>query len=757
MSLQGMHRRCVGAGSAIITASLVLGLGAVRPAVAQQPAPPPTSAPATSSDDTEEPPRYLDTVTVSATLSPSSVRETPGTISVIDAAAVERRLVESIADLVKFEPGVYVETNPTGVGLNGFNIRGIGGNRVMTQIDGVKTAEQYDFGPFNMHQIALDLDTLASAEIVRGAASSLYGSDALGGVVSFFTKDPTDYLRGRSVRVAGKAVFDGRTRGTSGNVVIAGGRDRAQASLFVSRGFGHALANRGTVRTEDATRTAPNDQDRTSTQVLGRLVVTPTPGQRLRGTVEVTDSDIDTHAFTSQGAVVSGPSVTQVSNVMARDRMRRQRYSIAHDLPGRGSLVGWHWNAYLQHTDQSQVINEVRAGATTIDREGSIDYSQHGFGAAVQARQAFTPAGGTLLMTYGAAVSRDRFDVLRDRTDVDAATGVVVPAPPTSPLPTKYFPLSDVTQSGAYVQGDLRIGAVRLLPGLRYDRFSLDADQDDRIYLDSFNPVPEDFSAGALSSKIGVTVDAGDRVTFHAQYAGGFRAPSYNAINSGFTNLQGRYTALPNPDLRAETSDSFEFGVRGGDRRLSLGATGFVNLYDDFIDLATLGVNPATGLLEFRNENLAAVTIRGVELQADAVVSDTLRLRASYAVIRGHDVSGDEDQPLTSIAPDQGAIGVQFDHASRRWGGEAVLRGAHGQSVDRVNAGDFTPSAYAVVDVTAWMQVQRDVVLRAGILNLTNATYYEWASVRGRAAADPAIARYTSPGISGVVSLGYGW
>ena len=51
----------------------------------------------------------------------------------------------------------------------------------------------------------------------------------------------------------------------------------------------------------------------------------------------------------------------------------------------------------------------------------------------------------------------------------------------------------------------------------------------------------------------------------------------------------------------------------------------------------------------------------------------------------------------------------------------------------------------------------RDVTLRAGILNLADTTYYEWANIRGRAADSPVITRYTSPGRSGIVSLAYGW
>ena len=158
------------------------------------------SQPATTAQDPQEArpdpaapppdkaPQFFNDVTVTATMSPAVVKDVPGTVSVIDAEAIARGLIENTADLVKFEPGVYIESNLTRIGLNGFNIRGIGGNRVMTQIDGIETTEQFDFGPFNVHQFGLDLDTLKSAEIVRSAGSSMYGSDALGGVVSFFTK-----------------------------------------------------------------------------------------------------------------------------------------------------------------------------------------------------------------------------------------------------------------------------------------------------------------------------------------------------------------------------------------------------------------------------------------------------------------------------------------------------------------------------------------------------------------------------------------
>mgnify|MGYP005812901805 CR=1 FL=1 len=218
-----------------------------------------------------QPPQFFNSVTVTATMNPGIVKDTPGTVSVIDADAIARGMIENAADLVKFEPGVYVESNLTRIGLNGFNIRGIGGNRVMTQIDGVDTTEQFDFGPFNVHQISVDLDTLKSAEIVRSAGSSMYGSDALGGVVSFFTKDPADYLAGQRLHAGGKVLFDGRASDASGNLVLAGGTQRVQASLFSSYVSGHEPRNQGTVETQDATRTALNPQDRRGAEFLGKL------------------------------------------------------------------------------------------------------------------------------------------------------------------------------------------------------------------------------------------------------------------------------------------------------------------------------------------------------------------------------------------------------------------------------------------------------------------------------------------------------
>ena len=336
--------------------------------------------PAGSVEPTDDPLTFLDSVTVSATLRPAPVRETPGMVSVIDSQSIEERLVRDFADLVKYEPGVYIENNVTRLGLNGFNIRGIGGNRVMTQVDGVQTSEQFDFGPFNVHQVGLDVDALKTVEIVRSANSALYGSDALGGVVSLFTKDPADYLDGQGVHLGAKTTWDGRSDAVSANLALAAGTERLQGSLFASVHRGNEIRNQGTVETADDTRTAPNPQDIEGTQLLAKLVFTPSPGNMLRTTAEVYDTRVETEWFSDRGLLDFGRFQYHTADSDAVDTQDRSRVSVDHTLVDRG-LDQLSWRLYGQFNDTSQVIDRERmtfgfGPPFPSLRHGTLDFEQ---------------------------------------------------------------------------------------------------------------------------------------------------------------------------------------------------------------------------------------------------------------------------------------------------------------------------------------------------------------------------------------------
>ena len=713
----------------------------------------------------DDPLTFLDAVTVTATLSPAPVQDTPGMVSIIDDEAIEERLVQDFADLVKYEPGVYVENNVTRLGLNGFNIRGIGGNRVLTQVDGVQTAEQFAFGPFSIHQAGLDVDALKSVEIVRSANSALYGSDALGGVVSLLTKDPADYLGGRSFHLGAKTTWDGRASEVSAQVALAAGTDRLQGSLFASVNRGHEIGNQGTVAATDDTRTVPNPQDVAGSQLLAKLVATPSPGNMLRTTAEVYDTRVETEWFSDRARIAFGNLRYDTLDSDALDTQNRLRVSLDHTLAGRG-LDHVFWSVHGQANDTAQVIDRERL--TLVDgalvptlRHGTLDYEQVGYGGSLQIREQLAGPRDGVLLTAGGSFTSDRFDILRDRTETRAGSGE--PVPTDLIFPAKYFPASGVAEAGAYLQAEFLLGRVTLVPGLRYDRFTLDADQHDPIYVAGLNPEAVDFGDAALSPKVGGTLRLNDTLTLHGQYAAGFRAPPYSAINTGFTSLRGGYTTLPNPDLRAERSDNLELGARAGFDRASIGATVFSNWYDGFIELKILGENPTNRLVEFRSENLEAARISGLELRAETWLGTGVTLRGSYARIAGVEIVQDaatpaiaESTPLGSVAPNEGVIGLRYARPSGRWGQELSVRLVE-SAAGRHDEDWFAPDGYAVVDLVGFLSLADSFTFRFGLLNLTDAKYFEWWNVRGRNANDPVIDRYSSPGTSVVGSLGYDW
>ena len=711
-------------------------------------------------DDT---PRFSEEITVTASREPRPVLETPGTVTVIDAGDIDRWLAHDVRDLTRYEPGVYVASDPTRFGGNGFNIRGIGGNRVLARIDGVPTSEQFDFGPLSAFQIAPALESLSGLEIVRSAGSALYGSDALGGVVSMRTHHPSSLLAGREFDAYFRfqSDADGRDSSWSGSGTTAFRNGRWQGLFqYGYRQFGE-LDNQGEVDTEDNTRTTPNEIDGKRQFGLAKLIYEMRAGNELRLTFDVTDSDAETRLFTSQGSLVGfGGSVTTVSDATVDDSQRRTRFiaeQVASDL-GAGFADELTWRAYVQASDVEQRTREQRAGSrSTVIRAGSFDYEQIGFGGELQLSRRFDDAPVRRL-TYGVELNRDRFAVVRDRADVDVASGAEVPGGLI--FPTSYFPESEVTQLGVYVESEVRLGdRFSLFPGARFDYHDVSPDQDDEVFLDG-NPgtdLPVGSSVSTVSPRLGFNLRVNDNLSLHGQYARGFRAPPYSDVNNGFTNALFGYRTLPNPDLDPETSDNYELGASISAERVQFKLSAFTNRYEDFIATESIGVNPSDGILEFQPRNVDDVRVNGVEVSGGVLLSRSWLTRFSYSYADGDNRTS--DQPLNSVPPPQLHLGLLGRHPSDRWGGELHVTLAAAKDEDDVDRTVFeqtTAPSYQLVDLTAFYRLGNGLTLDFGAYNLFDETYWTWSSISGLAESD-VIDRFTAPGRSVAARVRYEW
>ena len=144
-------------------------------------------------------------ITVTGTKSESTVKDYAGSADVIDKEDYDTSPSVDIRNLLKNVPGVTTrKTTRSGVrgtpGISDVNIRGLDGDRILFLIDSIRLPDRYEYGGYyNLGQADyVDFSFLKSIEVIKGSISSLYGSDALGGLIYYRTLEPYDILESDS-------------------------------------------------------------------------------------------------------------------------------------------------------------------------------------------------------------------------------------------------------------------------------------------------------------------------------------------------------------------------------------------------------------------------------------------------------------------------------------------------------------------------------------------------------------------------------
>ncbi len=699
----------------------------------------------------------LGKVTVSATKDERRLDEVPATVTVIDAADLQRNVVENISDLVRYEPGVSVPYQGSRFGRSGFTIRGLGGNRVQIEIDGVPIPDGFSIGDFsNAGRDFVDLDNLKRIEIVRGSASSLYGSDALGGVVSFTTKDPLDYLAGPDDKLAvqargGYASADDTWIG--GGTVA--GRNGAFSGLFsaVERS-GDQLSNKGNNSGTGSTRTQPDPNEAVSQNLLAKLVYGETSDAPIKLTLERLVDDSDTNSLSAVRAV---SPTTRTTALAADDQARRARASLEQTLFDLGPLNSLLWRVYVNDSRTRQDTLEARTistgGGSMRERQRRALFKQQVIGGETTATG--TLETGPLAHRWVAGFELERIRTMQSRNGTERNLTVGTEASTIGPdaFPVRDFPITNTIEAGFYAQDDIRYGALTVIPGLRVDYYDLDP-RPDRIFIEDNPGVdPSGLNKLNLSPKLGLIWRFNERLSAYGNYARGFRAPPYSDVNVGFTNVQFGYTAIPNPDLKPETSNSFEVGLRGGVEDAMASVAAFYNRYRNFIQsFVSQGVN-ADGLLVFQSQNLTRVRIFGAEAKGElggALLDDSLKafhLRGALAWAKGDDLSA--NVPLNSIDPLTGVVGLAWRSAALPVSAELVSTMTIEDSrTDNTSGQGYQAPGTVRVDLLGEWHVTPKADFNLGLFNLGDRRIVPAASVQSRLANDPAIDRFSQPGFN---------
>ncbi|MCS6814331.1 MAG: TonB-dependent hemoglobin/transferrin/lactoferrin family receptor [Cyanobacteria bacterium] len=704
-------------------------------------------------------------ITITGTRTPRPVRLTPGSISVIDAETIDQQLVRDLRDLVRYEPNVSVGNNRR-YGLQDINIRGLGGNRVLILNDGVRVPNQFQFGTPSLGRDYVDIESLQRLEIIRGPASALYGSDALGGVVNFRTVEPSDLLdRFQRNSISSLSVNLETVDGSWVNTGITAFRVGAIEGLlnFTRRDGQESRVPVGNEFVDDRFSGRNN--------LLGKLIYRFDQTSSLQFTTEAFRTDDDFTVAPITAANLLGPAGFQGRDETLRATTYRDRFSLGYvfdDPKSQGFLSGARIQVYYQSAgvNESRVQDFLRTGAG-VDRRRlrnlNNSFIDRVVGGEVQLQSTFNLGTVANRLTYGFDISSTRNERVRNglETQFNAAGNPILTTNVIGPdnFPVKDFPDSDTFRLGIYLQNEITLSdTLTLIPGLRFDYYNLDA-QIDALYLrNSPDVVASDFSDSALSPNLGIVWQASPEITIVGRYARGFRSPLYSEINSGFTNLASpffRYKTLSNPNLRPETSDTFELGVRGRFPQGSFSLTGFYSSYNNFIEtFAAAGTTFIGGNLVnlFQSQNIGQARTYGLEFGGEYRFSPEphgFSLLASLGWTVGDDLI--RNQPLESVDPLRAVIGLRYRAPENLWGAELITSFVADPRLrsDRP-PGSYTPSGYTVLDLVGYYNITPLLTLNVGIFNLLNSQYFLYSDVRPLLnSPTPAdISRFAQPSIS---------
>jgi outer membrane receptor for ferrienterochelin and colicins len=650
-------------------------------------------------------PTQVDAVVVTASTRAQSVTQAPASISVVTGEQLENRAYVDLFDAVRDVEGVSVSG---GSNFQDILIRGLPGAYTLTLVDGRRqsTREARVNGNGGLEQsFTPPVGAIERIEVVRGPMSSLYGSDALGGVINIITKKVPDRWGGSI-----GADYVAQENSESGDWYQA---QFYLAGPIVSDTLGLQLWGRTLERDEDDIFNAPNSTGSMGSDeynLSARLAWTPMAGQEI-----MLQADTSQIERTSTAGLTLAPNARSVLNDHSRDAL---------SLSWNGD---WSWG-----TSALSVLREEAQRVTyTADATGALirgarapEITNTVYDALFNVPLTGTMLGDHNLVFGGQVIENHLLDINPGARDNVAAT-------------------FEVWQRALFLEDEITLAQdLALTLGLRWD--------DHKRYGDHWSP------------RAYLVWNPSETLTLKGGVSTGFRAPELRAVADGYAYETGgancNYGAglcgviIGDPNLKPETSVNYELSALWRPTpALSLTATLFRTDFEDKIDSDRAcgpdannnGICDVPGeVLRWSQDplyqlyywyNISDARIQGLELSGRWDATSQLSLRANYTFTDSEQEGGlYSGLPLSRVPEHMANIRADYEATDRLtlWGavnyhGEEVnagLRvGINGQPVmdGPRQVGRIYPD-YALMDIGANWRVRDNVDLRFGVYNVAD-------------------------------------
>lgn len=653
----------------------------------------------------------IDEILVTAEKIEKTPYEVNGTINVITDQDMKKEGATELYDTLKNIPGVSVSG---GAGRpQNITIRGIKGNRVKILVDGVETSDGYGASDINdkVGRNSFDLSSVKQIEVVKGSGSSLYGSGALGGMVIVTTKEAADYLTADK-----DTVFDVGTN-------YVGESNKIRGTVGIAQRIGnteHLLRyNQWQGNGSDNYHHSVYDRDIEGFDIS--LISNFYIGDHQEIVTQIKHYD-DVMDRNDQLGFANGDFREQTKTVSNKYQLI-YRYNDANFILFDDAEI-------IAYQSESKNINgklykKLKKSSGITEKHyhyDNADFIEKKYGIKTQFKRQLN----TQDIVWGIDASQKKHSRKIEKQQYVNGT---ITTDKTNP-----FANVNTNQIGIYIHDDIYIGNWEFGAGLRYDYQKM-APEDKTLFAQSgINGIPElqSMNSSALSPSLSADYNFTPQLKSYLSYNRGFNAPSYSKAY-GYVPHDGvpPFDILPNYDLKPETSDNFELGIKGNYARFLFNGAIFYSKYQDFIRPINSKFNTETGRMEKRFSNIDQASSYGIELGTTVLLTNTFSASADLAVVTAKD---DDKQYLTTSTPWEGSVSLDYSD-----GFDAFVRLNFAAGMNKVPlCGDgnseskcANTSGWSTVDLGMSYEPVRDLHINANINNLFNRDYTVYQDIAG--------------------------
>ncbi|MEJ2483582.1 MAG: TonB-dependent receptor [Gemmatimonadota bacterium] len=640
------------------------------PGVARLQVTPQEAPDSTRSDTLKLEPIILDPINVTATREEKGIFETAAPVSVVDTLAVRERKPNNAADLIRDLPGIDIN----GVGANQARptIRGQRGQRILLLEDGLRlnnARRQADFGEL---PAIVDITGVQRVEVVRGPASVLYGSDAIGGVVNMLQNaapryGPGDSYRGSlnfSWRDEGEQLWpSGEVYGRSGHVGYG-----ASASYRNTRNYFAPDGSFGDISFDNEVEVQDSGVRDENYGVYLDYAFDEDQQISLKG--DFYRAENAGFGYVSN-ADLGQPDDAQIE--LSYPDQSVDRFTLAYDgiqlgLPvaDRIQVSGSYMNNERTFSQNIGIFDPFGPGtAIRIQTENYTDLE--GFGVRGEASKLLF---GKHLLTYGGDYYHDD-SVNRDFSETQLEFGPPEFVPPqVSEDSLSNVPNATYERGGVFAQVDLQLARrVALIVGGRYQ-----SDKATPKPTDGFGGLPESSKNDQFVGAANLLVEVLPSLNVVGNVGTGFRSPNLIELFFDGATPEGGGYQISNPNLDPETSVNFDLGLKYRRSNVAFEGFYFQNEIEDGIRIAQIPDSVIGPFPAFQNVNVEKIRVKGVELMAEWQPLLGLSIAATYTWIDGDDLT-----PTDSQGVDLDRNNPVGDSYSNRITGELAYRAPGGR------------------------------------------------------------------------------